>query len=343
MESIQDSVGSLQRLSVEEPTKMLRSRIEEQSSLIYSLKHKVDEQFLRCQVLQKANAELEEQVTACLKELDGQRKKAELLEKTLVDLADGRRSLSEEYSDQNVQLKMENRHLQTENETLLSQKLQDKEFIQKLMDEIKLLTEKCTNKEKEYHNFFEDHAYYLYIYYIYVCLREKAAAFKSELLENVSELQAKETSLLDQLQHSREQQKDADETCKNLKLKLQKTEREIDLKEISITSITKQKDKLFDVCMEKEALIQEKEEEIQQMERDLKEERKSRVEAQDRFQQEAEAVNANVKVNSLKSALDESIIKCANLEKEFKAFREHSAKLLRQERELNEKLRHMMG
>ncbi len=57
----------------------------------------------------------------------------------------------DEYKSQNVQLKSENKELQSENDRLFSRKLQDKEvFVQKLMQDIKQLTENYTNKENEY-------------------------------------------------------------------------------------------------------------------------------------------------------------------------------------------------
>ncbi|XP_068602534.1 coiled-coil domain-containing protein 89 [Brachionichthys hirsutus] len=236
------------------------------------------------------------------------------------DSSQGIKSFSEEHSDQSAQLKLEIKHLQKENETLLSQKLQDKVFIRKLLEDIKLLAEKCTNKENEYW--------------------EEVSGCKLER-------QTGETSLLDQIHEAQQQRKDAEEICKDLKLKLQKTEKENDLKEIrlrdSITRLTKEKDQFFDLSMEKGTQIREKHEEIQQMERDLKEENKARVEAEDRFQREAEAINANVKGKSLQAALDESLRKHGILKMEFEAFKEHTSKLLKQERELNKKLRHVMG
>lgn len=133
---------------------MLRSRIDEQSSLICILKQRADELLLRYQALQRINTEVEGQATGCQKELDSERKKAELIEKRFMDLAANNQAIiafMDEYKNLNVQLKLENRQLQSENETLFSQKLQDKEvFVQKLMQEIKQLTEKHTNKENEY-------------------------------------------------------------------------------------------------------------------------------------------------------------------------------------------------
>ncbi|XP_070771443.1 coiled-coil domain-containing protein 89 [Enoplosus armatus] len=333
MNSIQKALEKLHSLSLEDTTDtgMLRSRIDEQSSLICILKKRADELLLRHQALQKINTELEGRVTDCQKELDGERKKAELLEKRFMDLAANNQAIigfMDEHKKQNAQLKLENKQLKLENDMLFSKKLQDKEaFVQKLMQEIKQLTEKHTNKESEY--------------------REKLAGCQSKLLEQATQHQVKEASLLDQLHDAQQQQRDAVEMCKDLKLKLQKAEEQHALKEInmrqSITSLTKEKDTLLHLSMERGKVIQEKQEEIQQLETKWKEEKKARAKAEDRFEKEAEAVNADVKVKSLQSALDESTTKYGNFKKDFEAFKEHITNLLIQERELNKKLRHLMG
>lgn len=133
---------------------MLWSRINEQSSLICMLKQRADELLLRCQALQKINTELEEQVTGCQKELDRERKKTEIIERRFMDLAANNQAIiafMDEHKSQNVQLKLKNKLLQSENDSLFSPKLQDKEVVvQKLMQEVKMLTEKYTNKENEY-------------------------------------------------------------------------------------------------------------------------------------------------------------------------------------------------
>ncbi|KAL7385404.1 hypothetical protein ABVT39_021298 [Epinephelus coioides] len=310
---------------------VLQSRIDEQSNLICMLKQRADEVLLRSQALQKINTELEDRVTNCQKELDDERKKAEILEKRFMDLAANNQAIiafMDEYKNQNAQLKLENEQLQSENDTLFSQKLQDKEmFVQQLMQDIKQLTEKYTNKEKEY--------------------REKLAGCQSKFLEQTTQHQAKNTLLLNQLHEAQQQQKDAAEMCNDLKLKLQRAEEEHALKETnmreSISSLIQEKDKLLCLSMERGKVIQEKQEEIQQLEMKWKKDKKARARAEDRFEKEVEAVNADVKVKSLQSALDESTTKYGKLKKDFEAFKEHSTNLLIQERELNKKLRHMIG
>ncbi|XP_026151703.1 coiled-coil domain-containing protein 89 [Mastacembelus armatus] len=333
VDSIQRSLEKLLSFSAEDTaeTGLLRSRIDEQSNLIWLLKERADDLVLRCQALQKINTELEERVINCQKQLDEERENAEILEKRFMHLADNNQAIiafMDEYKNQNAQLKVENKHLQAENDTLFSQKLQDKEMlVQKLLQEMKQLTETYTDKEKKY--------------------REKLTGCQSKLLEQATQHQAREASLLDQLHDAQQQHRQAVEVCKGQKLKLQHAEKEQALKELHlreiIESLTNDKDKLLSLSMERGRAIQEKQEEMQQLETKWKEEKKARSEAEERFTQEAEAVNADVKVKSLQSALDDSKAKYEELKKDFEAFKEHSSNLLTQERVLNKKLRHMIG
>ncbi|XP_059198194.1 coiled-coil domain-containing protein 89-like [Centropristis striata] len=296
---------SLEKLfspSVDDTTEtvILPSRIDEQSSLICMLKQRADDVLLRCQALQKISTELEGHVTDCQKELDGERTKVKRLEKRFMDLATINQAIiafMNRYKYQNAQLKMEKEQLQSENDTIFSKKLEDKEvLVTKLMQEIKQLTEKYTNEENKY--------------------REKVAGFQSKLQEQTTQLQAKNASLFDQLHDAQQQQRDAVEMCNDLKMKLEKAKEEHALKEInmreSITSLIKEKDKLLNLSMERGKVIQEKQQEIQQLEAKWMEEKKAWAKAEDRFDQEAEAVNADIQ-----AALDESATNCGKLKKDF--------------------------
>ncbi|XP_053296327.1 coiled-coil domain-containing protein 89 [Pleuronectes platessa] len=332
MDSFRRSLDKLLSLSTEDgtETEMLRSRINEQSSMICILKQRADELTLQCQALQKINTEQGDGVTDHQRELDSERKKAELIERRFNDLAANNQAIivfMDEHKSQNAQLKMENKRLQSENDTLFSQKLQDKEvLVQKLMKEIQRLTEDYTNKSKDY--------------------QKNLTECQSKLLEEATQHKAKEASLLDQLHDTEQQQREAVEMCKELRLKLQTDEEKNTAQEINMkkrTRLIKEKEELLSLSIERGRVIQEKQEEIQQLERKWKKEKKSRTEAEDKFEQDAETVNADVKVQSLKCALNDSATKYQRLQKDFDAFREHSASLLTQERELNKKLRHMIG
>ncbi|KAK7939542.1 hypothetical protein WMY93_002868 [Mugilogobius chulae] len=195
---------------------VLRSRIDEQSTLISILKQRSDELLLRCQALQKINSELDDKISDSHKELEEQRKKYETLEKRFMVLAANNQAIivfKDEYKSQNEDLRQRNQQLQSENELLFSKKLQDKELtVQRLTEEISQLKEKDAQKEYDY-----------------------------------------------------------------------------------------------------------------------------------RFKRESQMVNADARVKSLQSDLEESTLKYKKLKKDFDAFKEHSTNLLIQERELNKKLRHMTG
>lgn len=156
MESIQSSLEKLLSFSADETTEieMLRSRINEQSTLISILKHRADELLVRYQALQTINSDLEDRATDYQEELDCERKKAEILEKRFMDLAANNQAIiafMEEYKNENVQLKVENKQLQAENDSLFCQKLQDKEtVVQNLMQEVQQLRDQYKIKENEY-------------------------------------------------------------------------------------------------------------------------------------------------------------------------------------------------
>lgn len=135
-------------------TLLQQSRTKEQTNLICVLKDRSDELFKQCQSLQQVKAQLEKQLESCQKEVVQKQQRAELVEKRFLDLDANSRAIivfMEEYKHQNAQLKQENKRLQTENDTLFSQKLHDKEVaVQKLTKEIKVLREELTTKESAY-------------------------------------------------------------------------------------------------------------------------------------------------------------------------------------------------
>ncbi|KAF3843043.1 hypothetical protein F7725_001892 [Dissostichus mawsoni] len=329
MDGIQKSLERLRSFSVEDATEtgLLRSRIDEQSGLICMLKQRADEVLLRCLALQKINTESEEQVLQYQKELDSERKKAELIEKRFMDLASNNQAIiafMDEHKHQNVQLKLENQQLQSENKTLFSKKLQDKEvFVQKLMQEIKQLTEKYEKRENEY--------------------SAELAGCKSKILEQTTQHENKEASLLNQFYDSQQQQRDAVEMCNEATKSRRRACFEGKQHERKHNKPHQRERQTTLLVYGKGKVIQEKQEEIKQLETKWKEEKKAWAKAEHRFEKEAEAVNADVKVKSLQCALDESMKSNWKQRKDFEAFKEHSTNLLMQERELNKKLRHMMG
>lgn len=128
--------------------------MDQQSDVTSYGKESEDEIHRLCQTLQSANTELEGEVKHAQKELEMERKVTQTCNESFKDLAKNHRAIicfMKEYKQQNAQLKVENKELQLENQTLFSKKVQEKDtIIQRLMEENTLLRELYTNKEKEY-------------------------------------------------------------------------------------------------------------------------------------------------------------------------------------------------
>ncbi|TWW80780.1 hypothetical protein D4764_01G0005950 [Takifugu flavidus] len=174
---------------------------------------------------------------------------------------------------------------------------------------------------------------------------ENIAHSQSKAEEQANEHQAKEAGLLAHLESAQNEQRNAVHKCKELELKLRNMEEEHAVKEANlretVTHLTKDNGRLSNLSVERMQMIQEKDKEIQKLGKKWKYEKECRMQAEERFQTEAEEVNVNDKVMSLQAALNESTVKYATFQKDFEAFREHSNKLLTQERELNKTLRHL--
>ena len=133
---------------------MLRSRIDEQSSLICILKQRADEMLSRCQALESINSELEAHRADVCAELEGERKKSSYLEKRFMDLASNHQAMiifKDEYKTQNTKLRQENEEIREENNTLFSQELEEKEaVILKLTTDMDTLVEEHRILQNKY-------------------------------------------------------------------------------------------------------------------------------------------------------------------------------------------------
>ncbi|XP_006636594.1 coiled-coil domain-containing protein 89 [Lepisosteus oculatus] len=333
MDDVHTALEKLRGLSQDDKTEsaLLRSRIDEQSSLICILKQRADEMLLRCQALERINSELETLREDVHKELENERKRSSQLEQRFLDLAANHQELinfKDEYKRQNAELKEENERLQQENENLFCKELQEKEeVILQLTQELKDLAEQHKILEAEY--------------------KEKTNGFQTKLKELIITHQTKEASLQGELQDTQKQLKDAVEMCTELDLQLRRAMEKDALEESQLQqkleALVKEKDELLDLSMQRGRIIQDKQKEIQELEEKREEAEKARATAEERFEKEAAAVEANLKVQDLQRCLDESEQSYNDLKKDFEAYKKHSSDLLAKEKELNAKLRHMIG
>ncbi|XP_017546960.1 coiled-coil domain-containing protein 89 [Pygocentrus nattereri] len=333
MDDVHQALDKLRGLSQEERTEaeMLRSRIDEQSSLICILKQRADEMLLRCQALERINTELEKLRADVQTELENEQQRSKQLEQRFMDLAANHRELikfKDEYKQQNAELLKENLRLQEENEKLFSKELEEKEkTILKLTQELRDLAEQHRHLEKEY--------------------QDKTTGFQMKIKELMNLHQIKEASLHDELHNTQKQLKNAVEMCAEMDLKLRQSHERDTMKETEsqekLEALQKEKNELLELSMQRGKIIQDKQVEIQELERQKQEAENARQDAENRFEREAAAVNGDLRVKELQQALNEAEETCSDLKKDFEAYKKHSSDLLAKEKELNAKLRHMIS
>ncbi|XP_051997686.1 coiled-coil domain-containing protein 89-like [Xyrauchen texanus] len=332
MDDVHQSLEKLRSLSQEERTEaeVLRSRIDEQSSLICILKHRADELLQRCQALEKINAELENLRANVQVELENERKKSKLLEQRFMDLAANHRELinfKDEYKSQNTKLMKENDRLREENEMLFCKELQEKEeTILKLTQELKDLAEQHKRLETVY--------------------QKKTKGFQIKLKELMNLHQIKESSLKNELNNAQKQLKNAVEMCAELDLRLRQTQEKETTRDTKtqerLDKLMRENSELIDLSVQRGKIIQVKQAEIQELEQKRQEAENGRLNAEYRFQKEAAAVNSELKLKELQNALERTEDTCNKLKKGFEAYKKYSSELLEKEKALNCKLRHMI-
>ncbi|XP_073937774.1 coiled-coil domain-containing protein 89 [Castor canadensis] len=331
MDGLREALANLRGLSEEEKGEkaLLHFRIQEQSQLICILKRRSDEALERCQVLELLNTELEEKRMEEAEKLKAQSEYAQRLEdrfKTLVANHEMMIRFKDEHKSLNVKLREENEKLKMENRNLFSQALQEKEAkVLQLTAHGEALTQEL---EALKHRCMQD-----------AC---QAQAREKELLElqgQQARAHAKETEQLrSQLQILKQQQQQAEEQM----AKAQETHSSLsqDL-QARLQTITREKEELLQLSMERGKVLQNKQAEIRQLEEKLEIAAVARKHALERFEQEAVAVDSNLRVRELQRKVDGIQKAYDELRLQSEAFKKHSLDLLSKERELNAKLRHL--
>ncbi|XP_076968189.1 coiled-coil domain-containing protein 89 [Tamandua tetradactyla] len=331
LDGLREALANLRGLSEEEKGEkaMLCSRIQEQSQLICILKRRSDEALERCQILELLNTELEEKRFEEAEKLKAQREQAQKLEKRFMTLAANHELMirfKDEHKNQNIKLREENERLRLENSTLFSQALKDQEA------KILHLTAQSEALAKELetlkHRYAQD--------------ASRAQAREKELLELQSQQassHAKETEQLRSQLHCLKQQHQqaevqmakAEEAHSSLSQELQ----------ARLQMVTLEKEELLQLSMERGKVLQSKQAEIRQLEEKLETADIARKQALERFEQEAVAVDSNLRVRELQCKVDGIQQAYDELRLQSEAFKRHSLDLLSKERELNAKLRHL--
>uniref|UniRef100_A0A8D2DGU2 Coiled-coil domain-containing protein 89 n=1 Tax=Sciurus vulgaris TaxID=55149 RepID=A0A8D2DGU2_SCIVU len=331
LEGLREALANLRDLSEEEKGEkaMLCSRIQEQSQLICILKRRADEALERCQILELLKEELEEKRMQEAEKLKAQSEHAQKLEERFKILAANHELMirfKDEHKNQNIKLREENEKLRLENRNLFSQALKDKEAkvlqlttkSEALTKELEALKQRCAQdacqaqaREKE--------------------LLELQSKQACTHIKETEQLRSQLQSLQQQYQQAMEQMAKAQEKHSRLSQELQ----------TRLQTITQEKEELLQLSMERGKVLQNKQAEIRQLEEKLETADTARRHALERFEQEAVAVDSNLRVRELQRRVNGIQKAYDELRLQSEAFKKHSLDLLSKERELNAKLRHL--
>nr|XP_020728202.1 coiled-coil domain-containing protein 89 [Odocoileus virginianus texanus] len=331
LDGLREALANLRGLSEEDKSEraMLCSRIQEQSQLICILKRRSDEALERCQTLELLNSELEEKRLLEAEELKAKNQRAQKLEERFMTLAANHELMirfKDEHKRQNAKLREENEKLRLENDQLFSPALKAQEA------KVVLLTARskalATELETLQRKYAQD-----------VC---QAQAREQELLELQNRQACAHTEeterLRSQLQSLQEQQQEA--LRQTAKAEEAHSQRNQEL-QARLQTVTREKEELLQLSMERGKVLQNKQAEIRQLEEKLEMADMARRHALERFEQEAMAVNSNLRVRELQRRVDGIQAAYDELRLQSEAFKKHSLDLLSKERELNAKLRHL--
>ncbi|XP_007430721.2 coiled-coil domain-containing protein 89 [Python bivittatus] len=310
---------------------LLHSRINEQSQLICILKKRADDQLLRCKALEQVNTELEEMRMADALRLESQTRRVQQLEQRFMDLAANHEDMihfKDEHKRQNKQLREENRRLRQENESLFSQPLKEKEAeLAQLSSEFKKLSMAMEalkeNYQQDCHSAEERE-------------KELLEAQRQQIRAHIKE----KDSLKSQLEILEKKHRHATQRLEQAEKQLREADSSLQAK---LEVLTKEKEELLNLAMERGKLLQEKQREILQLEKKAEDMEKAKQAAELQFETEAAMVDSNLRVRDLKFRLDGAEQAYTELRMHFEAYRKHSTELLNKEKELNTKLRHFMA
>nr|XP_033794872.1 coiled-coil domain-containing protein 89 [Geotrypetes seraphini] len=300
---------------------VLRSRINEQSQLICALKRRADQSTGRCQALEAVNEERETLRHAAEVAREAEVRRARQLEERFDDLANNHQMMirfKDEYKQQNAELREECSRLRRNMEGESSRERE--EMFHRLQQESK----ERARALREVDNLFgqlkdvsEDRDAVLRE-------REERIGKLEEELRRLSTEGEKQRARIGELE---QQQRRAEER------------RREETEELGgqLERLSREKDELLDLSMSRGRLIQERQQQVVLLQDEL------RAVIEERRREEQQAGEGGAMVLVLQRRLREAEQTQARLQREFNAYKQHSAELLAKERALNAKLRHVIS
>ncbi|PIK53231.1 putative coiled-coil domain-containing protein [Apostichopus japonicus] len=112
---------------------------------------------------------------------------------------------------------------------------------------------------------------------------------------------------------------------------------------IQAEKLRNERQEFLDLAMQRGKLLQDRQREIREMEEKVKEADTKTEIMKQKFEREAEAVSANLRVISLKGEKETAEKTLKELQLEYEAFKKHSNNLLAKEKNLNSQLRNLVS
>ncbi|CAD5117435.1 DgyrCDS6205 [Dimorphilus gyrociliatus] len=329
MKTMKENLDRLKNLSESEKgdSAILRSRIEEQSQLIMILKKRSDEDCIRAKTLEKMVDELTEFREGANEDLQREINKYNMLDARFNDLAYNHQELikfKDEYKRQNNELRKDNERLKEENAKLFSSALSEKDKkIRELSAEIDTLQDKLASMDYHFQKINKE-------------LKETTQVYEKE----THSLKTENNDLRDKLSKEESFRKELE---RKLKAAQEQSKLSGSAVKASIEQLEKEKEELMALAMQRGRLVQDKVEEIKRLQHQIVEMEKKVKASKDKFEREAASVNANIQVIKLRDELCRAEETHKDLERNFNAFKEHSKKMLDNEKEINAKLRMLLS
>ncbi|XP_072029428.1 coiled-coil domain-containing protein 89-like [Amphiura filiformis] len=322
IDEMQGNLDKLRNLSHDDKTEnaMLRSRIDEQGQLICILKQRADEALTRSQTLERVNKELERFRGEAQEIIDNEIRKFKLLDQRFYELADNHEEMiriKDDYKFKNVELNKQNAQLKDENARLFSAALVERnEKIASLDKHVGSLKDQC----KE--------------------LSKMNSRLQTEMHDKEAKFQATIEQLQMQLHTSEKQFKDAESQLKKHQTSAETSQAN---QSVKLEKLSKERDELLQLTMQRGKLIQEKQKEIKGLQDKIKDAEREVKRMDDKFEREAAQVSANLQVIKLKRERDEVSKAFKDLRLEYDAYKKHSTNLLNKEKTLNSHLRNLVA
>ncbi|XP_068715854.1 coiled-coil domain-containing protein 89-like [Montipora foliosa] len=321
-EELKANLEKLRALSKDDLTEngLLRSRIDQQCELICILKQRADESLKKSMALENQHGELQRQRDDILSTLHNETRKFSVLEKRFLVLNQNHEELikiKDDYKAENERLRIENGHLKKENEGLFGSVVEERD------SQIQLLREEVKDLQRKYQTSVE---------------KERA------VLENLSSLEKKCSEQARAFQQEITfLQKNSEEQQKQLGERFELFTSEKEEKERRVLTLLKERDDFAQLALDRGKALEEKQKEIKGLCLKLEETEGSLKESEDNFLSEMQKLSVNAQVLKLKNQLEDAERKQRETQKEYDAYKRHMSALLGKEKELNNKLRILIG